>query len=68
MIDIEPGSISPIVVADPSDRRFPVFPPDILEELFEFGERRELATGDVLDSAMSAIGDQPTLGSTDRIG
>ncbi|HLX88318.1 MAG TPA: FAD-dependent oxidoreductase [Acidimicrobiales bacterium] len=38
----------PIVVADPSDRRFPVFPPDILEELSEFGERRELAAGDVL--------------------
>jgi thioredoxin reductase (NADPH) len=38
----------PIVVADPSDRRFPVFPPNILEELFEFGERRQLAMGDVL--------------------
>ena len=39
---------SPMVVADPSDRRFPVFPPDVLEELSEFGERRELAAGDVL--------------------
>ena len=27
---------------------FPFFPPDVLEELFEFGERRELAAGDVL--------------------
>ncbi len=39
---------SPIVVADPSDRRFPVFSPDVLEELSEFGERRALAAGDVL--------------------
>ena len=31
---------SPMVVADPSDQRFPVFPPDVLEELSEFGERR----------------------------
>jgi CRP-like cAMP-binding protein len=46
--DSEKVSRSPIVVADPSDRRFPVFPPDVLEELFEFAERRELATGDVL--------------------
>lgn len=48
MTDSEKVSRSPIVVADPSNRRFPVFPPDVLEELFEFGERRELATGDVL--------------------
>ena len=39
---------SPMVVADPSDQRFPVFPPDVLEELSEFGERRELAPGEVL--------------------
>lgn len=39
---------SPIVVADPSDRRFPVFPTTVLEELSEFGERRALAPGDVL--------------------
>jgi thioredoxin reductase (NADPH) len=38
----------PIVEADPSDRRFPAFQADVLEELFEFGERRELAVGDVL--------------------
>jgi hypothetical protein len=38
----------PIVAADPSDRHLPVFPSDVLEELFEFGERRELAGGDVL--------------------
>ena len=39
---------SPMVVADPSDLRFPVFPPDVLEELSEFGVRRELAVGEVL--------------------
>jgi CRP-like cAMP-binding protein len=38
----------PIVVAEPSDRRFPVLPPDVLEELSEFGERREPAAGDEL--------------------
>ncbi len=27
---------------------FPSSPPDVLEELFEFGDRRELAAGDVL--------------------
>ncbi len=48
MIDPIDGDRTPIVVADPSDRRFPVFPPDVLEELSEFGERRELAAGDVL--------------------
>jgi len=46
--DSEKVRRSPLVVADPLDRRFPVFPPDVLEELFEFGERRELAAGDVL--------------------
>ena len=39
---------SPMVVADSSDQRFPAFPPDVLEELSEFGERRELAAGEVL--------------------
>jgi thioredoxin reductase (NADPH) len=48
MIDRDQGSRSPILEADPSDRRFPVFPPDVLEELSEFGERHELAAGDVL--------------------
>lgn len=48
MIDSQKAGRSPIVVADPSDLRFPVFPPEVLEELSEFGERRELAVGDVL--------------------
>jgi thioredoxin reductase (NADPH) len=51
------GSRSPIAVADPSDRRFPVFPPEVLEELFESGERRELAAGDVLCRAGQASSD-----------
>jgi thioredoxin reductase (NADPH) len=42
------------VVADPSDLRFPVFSPDVLEELSEFGEQRELAEGDVLYRAGEA--------------
>ena len=48
MIDPLDDNRSPIVVADPTDRRFPVFPPDVLDELTEFGERRELAAGEVL--------------------
>jgi thioredoxin reductase (NADPH) len=39
---------TPIVVADPSDRRFPVLPPEVLDELSEFGERRQIAAGEVL--------------------
>jgi thioredoxin reductase (NADPH) len=42
------GNRSPIIVADSSDRRFPIFPPNVLDELAEFGEPREVATGDVL--------------------
>jgi thioredoxin reductase (NADPH) len=48
VIDQNQSSRTPILVADPADRRFPVFPPEVLEELSEFGERRELAAGDVL--------------------
>ena len=48
MIDQHQSSRSPIVVADPSDRRFPVFPPEVLEELSEFGEQRKLGAKDVL--------------------
>jgi thioredoxin reductase (NADPH) len=44
----DPGSRSPILVADPLDRRFPVFGPDILDELADFGEQRELIEGEVL--------------------
>jgi thioredoxin reductase (NADPH) len=57
MTDRDQSSRSPIVVADPSDRRFPVFPPDVLEELSEFGERRELAAGDVLYRAGESTSD-----------
>lgn len=38
MTEGEKVSRSPIVVADPSDPRFAVFVPDVLEELFEFGD------------------------------
>jgi thioredoxin reductase (NADPH) len=48
---------SPIVVADPSDLRFPVFSADVLEELSQFGERRDLATGDALYRAGEARSD-----------
>ncbi len=54
MIDQDRDSRSPIVVADPSDRRFPVFPPDVLDELSEFGERRKLVAEDVLYRAGDA--------------
>ena len=38
----------PIVVADPSDRRFPAFPPDVLEELFELANEASWLAGDAL--------------------
>jgi thioredoxin reductase (NADPH) len=43
-----------MVIADPSDLRFPAFSPDVLAELSEFGEQRELAVGDVLYRAGEA--------------
>jgi len=43
-----------IVVADPLDQRFPAFSPDVLEELAEFGDRREFAAGDALYRAGEA--------------
>ena len=36
---------SPIIVAEASDRRFPVFSPEVLDELAEFGEERDLRSG-----------------------
>lgn len=48
MAEQDQGSRPPIVVADPSDRRFPIFPRDVLEELSDFGEQRKLRAGDVL--------------------
>ncbi|MGB7051572.1 MAG: cyclic nucleotide-binding domain-containing protein [Acidimicrobiales bacterium] len=45
---------SPLVMADSSDRRFPAFSPGVLEELAEFGERREVDAGDVLYRAGEA--------------
>jgi thioredoxin reductase (NADPH) len=39
---------TPIIVAESSDRRFPVFSPDVLDELAEFGEERDLEAGEVL--------------------
>ncbi len=53
MTDLD-HSRSPMVVADPSDLRFPSFSPDVLLELSEFGERRELAAGDALYRAGEA--------------
>jgi thioredoxin reductase (NADPH) len=44
----------PIIVADPLDPRFPAFSREVLEELSEFGEQRELAAGDVLYRAGEA--------------
>ncbi len=57
MTNPDQGNRSPIVEADPSDPRFPVFPPDVLEELSEFGERRQLAAGDVLYRAGESTSD-----------
>ena len=57
MTNRDQSNRSPLVVADPSDRRFPVFPPDVLEELSEFGERREFAAGDVLYRAGESTSD-----------
>ena len=45
---------SPLAIADPSDQRFPVFPATVLEELAEFGDRRELEPGDALYRAGEA--------------
>ena len=57
MTNRDQGNRSPLVEADPSDPRFPVFPPDVLEELSEFGERRQLAAGDVLYRAGESTSD-----------
>ena len=54
MIDRAPGTRSPLVVADPSDQRFPAFSPEVLDELAEFGEPVELAAGDALYRAGEA--------------
>ena len=54
MTDRDRVSRSPLVIADPSDQRFPTFSADVLEELAEFGELRELAAGDALYRAGEA--------------
>ena len=54
MIDRAPATRSPLVMADPSDQRFPAFSPEVLEELAEFGEPLELAAGDALYRAGEA--------------
>ena len=54
MTESDRASRPAIVVADPLDQRFPAFSPDVLEELAEFGERREVAAGDVLYRAGEA--------------
>ncbi len=48
MTDPDRGTGAPLVVADPSDQRFPVFSPEVLEEVAEFGERREVSAGEAL--------------------
>jgi thioredoxin reductase (NADPH) len=54
MTDRDRVSRSPLVIADPADQRFPAFSPDVLEELAEFGELRELSAGDALYRAGEA--------------
>jgi thioredoxin reductase (NADPH) len=54
MTERDRGIRSALAVADPSDQRFPVFSPEVLEELAEFGEHRELAAGDALYRAGEA--------------
>ena len=54
IIDRYRAARSPLAVADPSDQRFPAFSADALEELDEFGERREMALGDALYRAGEA--------------
>src|ERR1700735_1022299 len=48
MTSAGPNTRTPIIVAESSDRRFPVFAPDVLDELAEFGEPRDLEAGEVL--------------------
>ena len=54
MTESDRASRPAIVVADPLDQRFPAFSPDVLEELAEFGDRREFAAGDALYRAGEA--------------
>ncbi len=54
MTDRDRDTRSPLVIADPSDQRFPAFSADVLEELAEFGEFRGLTAGDVLYRAGQA--------------
>ena len=41
--------------AEPSDTRFPVFPRAVMEELLEFGDKRELELGELLYRAGEAL-------------
>ena len=45
----------PLLEAEPSDTRFPVFPRAVMEELLEFGEKRELEPGELLYRAGEAL-------------
>ncbi len=54
MNDRDRSGRSPLAIADPSDQRFPAFSPDVLEEIAEFGEHREIEAGDVLYRAGDA--------------
>ena len=54
MTERDRGTRSPLAIADPSDQRFPVFSPGVLEELAEFREQRELEAGDALYRAGEA--------------
>ena len=57
MHERDQDSRQPIVVADPSDQRFPAFSPDVLDELSAFGGLREVAAGEVLYRAGEPYGD-----------
>ena len=54
MTDRDWHTRSPLVIAEASDQRFPAFSSDVLGELAEFGEHREMAAGDTLYRAGEA--------------
>jgi thioredoxin reductase (NADPH) len=52
----DPGIVHPMIEAVPSDPRFPTFDDDVLAELSEFGEEREVEAGTVLFRAGESTG------------
>ncbi len=49
-------TVSPLFEVDSSDPRFPAFGPEVVAELLEFGEAREMAAGSVLYRAGESHG------------